>query len=187
MAKRLTLIIGTLLGIGLLLFSVRAINQRREAKSFSPEEKVRYTKGDLTLSVTYNRPYKKNREIFGGLVPYNELWRTGANEATVFINTEDILINGQKLKSGRHHLITIPREDRWTIIFNADIPGWGINLETGKAYRNVREDELVFDVPVMQQSEIIEQFTISIAEASPGLAMKLRWDDVLVMVPISEI
>ncbi|NJW55476.1 DUF2911 domain-containing protein, partial [Salinimicrobium oceani] len=76
----------TLLGMGIAIAVIMLsyIIYKNNTKSFSPEDTVEYNSGDLDLEVFYNRPYKKDRLIFGGLVPYNEVWRTGANEATTF-------------------------------------------------------------------------------------------------------
>lgn len=186
--KKFTLIAGILVGAIILGFSVYFANQRKQSKQYSPEAKARYEKEDLRITVFYNRPYKKGREIFGKLVPYGKMWRTGANEATVVANTKDILIDGKVLKSGRHHLITIPYADHWTIILNADVPGWGINQETGKVYHNAKEDELVFDLPVIKQSSVTEQFTIAFDQKQNDLlGLSLAWDSVLVNIPVSRI
>src|SRR5690606_13228366 len=70
-------------------------------------------------SLTYNRPYIKDRVIFGDLVPYGEVWRTGANMSTDITFKKDVLIDGQELKAGTYALFTIPQEDHWTVIFNS--------------------------------------------------------------------
>jgi hypothetical protein len=86
-------------------------------KSYSPEDIVAYQHDDLQLEVFYNRPYKKGREIFGGLVPYDQVWRTGANEATTFQTNKDIMVDGSLLREknpGKSFLIPkcIPGELR---------------------------------------------------------------------------
>src|SRR6056297_2810384 len=89
---------------------------KTNTKSYSPEDTVTYQKDDLTLEVFYNRPYKKDRQIFGGLVPYGEVWRTGANEATTFFTSKDILVDGSLLPAGEYTLWTIPMESSWKVI-----------------------------------------------------------------------
>src|SRR5688500_17592421 len=98
--------------------------QFKNKKSHSPEEEVFYSDGELKLRVFYNRPYKKNREIFGGLVPYGKVWRTGANEATIFETNRPLLIKGETLPAGKYSLFTIPGEQVWTVIFNSEWNQW---------------------------------------------------------------
>lgn len=83
------------------------------------------TVGDTEISIVYHRPNVKKREIFGKLVPYGEVWRTGANEATTFEVSKDITINGQKLPAGKYSFYAIPGEKQWTLIFNKTWNQWG--------------------------------------------------------------
>ncbi len=185
--KRFGLVVGVLVGLGILMSAVFMANLRKKDKALSPEDKARYRDAELELVVFYNRPFKKSRKIFGELVPFGQLWRTGANEATIFACNENILMNGQKLSSGRYHLITIPYQDRWTVIINSDIPGWGIEKKTGKVYHNPKTDVLVFDTPVIKQSKSYEQFTISFDKEGEKLFLSMRWDSTRVNIPIQKI
>ena len=76
---------------------------------------------DAYIKITYSRPHKKGREIFGGIVPFGEVWRTGANEATEITTTKDILVNAVLLKAGTYSLFTIPDKIKWTIIINREV------------------------------------------------------------------
>jgi hypothetical protein len=91
----------------------------------SPPAQVTGTVGDATISVSYSSPAVKERAIWGDLVPYNKVWRTGANEATVFETSADITINGSSLPAGKYSLFTVPGEETWTVIFNSDPDQWG--------------------------------------------------------------
>ncbi|MEO5906573.1 MAG: DUF2911 domain-containing protein, partial [Saprospiraceae bacterium] len=92
----------------------------------SPPAKVDATIiNGATISLNYSSPAVKGRTIWGGLVPYNQLWRTGANEANVFQTDKDILVNGQKLPAGKYSLFTIPGVNEWTVIFNREWDQWG--------------------------------------------------------------
>jgi hypothetical protein len=159
---------------------------RYKEKSLSPERKAKFEGAGFSVYVQYSAPYKKGRKIFGGLVPYGELWRTGANEATVFATDNPITIQGQKIPNGRYHLVTIPHPDHWTVILNSDIPGWGIDIESGVIYHNPKEDVLVVDVPVQSLPSVAEQFNISFEKMASGVYLIFRWDDVLVAVPITK-
>ena len=155
-----------------------------KTKSFSPEGEVVFTKDDLKLKVLYNRPYKKGREIFGSLVPYDKVWRTGANEATIFETNKDLSIEGKKLKAGKYTLWTIPGQESWTIIFNSEYGQWGINSKA-EANRDPARDVLSVNVLTLQQDQEFEQFTISFEKTGEDAEMVLIWDKTLVAMPFS--
>src|SRR5690606_35718973 len=174
-------------GIGIALIpiviAIMQFNLRRE-KSLSPEEYVSYGRGDLNITLFYNGPYKKGREIFGGLVPYGQVWRTGANEATTFETDKDLTFEGKVLKRGKYSLWTIPRPDTWTIIVNSEHGQWGINSK-GEPNRDPARDVLTIDVPAMTQDRTIEQFTGTFESVGDDVEMVLTWDKTLVAVPFS--
>lgn len=179
-------LIFSLIGIAVIAAIVAFIGfmQLKNTKSFSPEEEVVFKQGDLTIKVFYNRPSKKGREIFGGLVPYDQVWRTGANEATTFETNQDLLIEGQTLKEGKYSLWTIPRETTWTVIFNSEHGQWGLNSQ-GQPNRNPDLDVLKVDVHAVQQDQVFEQFTIAFEKTGEDAEMVLMWDKTLVSVPFT--
>lgn len=154
-------------------------------KSHSPAENLEYTDGDFKLTVDYCRPYKKGRLIFGeesegALLPYDEYWRTGANEATEVEFDKDISINGNALPAGRYRFYTVPGESNWTIAFNSELGQWGY----GEPDYDL--DVLVLEIPLNDGSELIEQFTISATKtAEKSMELSLAWDRTTVSIPIS--
>jgi hypothetical protein len=98
----------------------------------SPNAAVSQTIGTTEVRITYGRPQVNDRTIFGGLVPYGEVWRTGANEATTFSVSSDVTIAGEPLSAGTYSLYTIPGPDTWTIIFNNTANQWGTNYDESK-------------------------------------------------------
>lgn len=172
-------------GVIIVLAAVLVFIMRYSTKAHSPEDTVSYTQEDLKLEVFYNRPYKKDRIIFGNLVPYNEVWRTGANEATTFETSQDIIVDGSLLEAGKYTLWTIPMEDSWKVIFNKNMYPWGIDLNE-KAYRNPEFDALVLEVPTLSLNQTIEQFTIAFNEENDFILLNLAWDETLVSVPIKQ-
>ena len=154
-----------------------------QTKKASPEDLVEFVQGDKKVEIFYCQPSKKEREIFGSLVPYGEVWRTGANEATTFEASHDINVGRQKLPAGKYTLWTIPNPDRWTVIFNSKMYGWGVNFSE-EALREADHDALSIDVPVQKTSTVTERFTIRVDE-SPTLGMSLVWDQTMVRVPMS--
>jgi hypothetical protein len=176
--------IGIALSILILLWWGVNYFNTRQTKSFSPEDNVVFHHDDLTIKVFYNRPYKKGREIFGKLVPYGKVWRTGANEATTFETTKDLKIEGKILRKGIYSLWTIPGPDKWTIIFNSEHGQWGINSE-GEANRSPDRDVLTVEIAALHQEKEFEQFTIAFNMTGEEAEMVLLWDKTLVAMPFS--
>jgi len=111
-----------------LFFTSQATAQERgnEEPRVSPNASVSQTIGTTEVTVTYGRPSVKGRQVFGGLEPYGQVWRTGANEATTITFSDDVLIEGQELEAGTYGLFTIPpKEGDWTVIFNNVPNQWG--------------------------------------------------------------
>ncbi|SOC78604.1 Protein of unknown function [Salinimicrobium sediminis] len=177
----------TLLGMGIAIAVIMLsyIIYKNNTKSFSPEDTVEYSSGDLVLEVFYNRPYKKDRLIFGGLVPYNEVWRTGANEATTFFTSKDILVDGSLLPKGTYTIWTIPMEKSWKIIFNSEMYPWGITAD-GIPSRLPEYDVLTIEAPVRNLKNPVEQFTIFFNEKQGFTHLNFAWDKTLVRVPIKD-
>jgi hypothetical protein len=173
--------------IFILLFAGTSVAQKLRAIDKSPMDMAYYPDnfahdrkaGDKAIiRVTYGRPTKNGRVIFGQLVPYNAVWRTGANEATEIKLYEAIELAGQKVKAGSYALFTIPGEKEWTIILNSDLDYWG-------AYSyNASHDVLRITAPVIALTETVENFTIQFEKkgVNEGV-MKLAWDNTLVTVP----
>ncbi len=136
--------------------------------------------GDQPLvRVTYSRPQKNEREIFGKLVPFGEVWRVGANEAVEIKFYKDLEFGGKKVKAGYYSLFAIPGEKEWTIILNSDLDYWG-----AYSYNN-KMDILRVNVPVTQVDSAVENFTIKFEDKGEKQSiMKLAWDKTVVIVPI---
>lgn len=178
----------TLITIGVLAVAFFAFiaYMMSTTKKHSPEETVNYNKNGIELSVFYNRPSKKGREIFGGLVPYGEVWRTGANEPTTFSTNKDLQIGNNSLPAGKYTLWTIPNESEWTVIFNEKMYDWGVTMQDFKIVttREEASDVLQAKVPTNKLTAPVEMFTIKFEDGS-GLNLVLEWDDTRVEVPLS--
>lgn len=179
--KKFLIVTGVLF---LIIVGVLAYIRFYYTKSFSPEATAEYNQNGAKITVFYNRPYKKGRVIFGELVPYNKVWRTGANEATVFETGRDLTIKGQTLKAGAYSLWTIPGEQSWKVIFNSQAGQWGVDFN-GEANRNPADDVVTVDVPSLSHDKEFEQFTISIEQVGEDLELILLWDKTVVVVPIT--
>ena len=109
----------------LALLAAQAHAQRLTTPLASPHARVEQTVGITNLAVDYHRPAVDGRPIWGALVPYGEVWRSGANENTVFETSTDLLVEGEPLPAGRYGLHTIPTEDSWTVVFSTVADAWG--------------------------------------------------------------
>lgn len=178
--KKLIVIVGIIIAIIGGLF----IGMRIYTKSFSPVDTSAYTNESVDITVQYSRPFKKNRVIFGGLVPYNEVWRTGANEPTVFTTKTDLAIGESVLTKGTYSLFTKPGEDSWEIIFNETIPTWGVKVPSGKAARDPETDALVIEVSAINTQNVFDQFTIDFESMHNEIDMVMMWDQTMVVVPL---
>jgi len=145
----------------------------------SPNAAVSQTIGLTEVSVTYGRPGVRDREIFGGLVPFDEVWRTGANESTAITFSGDVRVEGELVEEGTYSLYTIPGEDSWTIVINNKL-SWGTEYDES-------EDVLRVDVDA-QESHFMEQMMIyfeNISEDSGDLV--IHWADTKVSVQIEPV
>lgn len=137
--------------------------------TLSPAEEMETSFGGSDFKVTFGSPQKRGRTIFGGIVPYGERWRTGANSASHFSTTKDIYIAGNKVPVGEYTLFSIPEENGGTLI---------INKQTGQNGQSYDESRDLMRVPMMREenSEEVEGFTIQVVETENGGSIELLWD-----------
>lgn len=169
----------TVIFLALLVLSGASFAQDAVKPRPSPMATVSSRYKDTYIKVTYSQPHKHGRVIFGELVPYGQVWRTGANEATEITVTRDVKINGLDVKAGTYSLFTIPEKSSWTIILNKDLGLWG-------AYNyNAKMDVLRFDVPVTPVTEFVyEAFSILLDPKNNRADLVLAWDRTKVIIPI---
>jgi hypothetical protein len=155
-----------------------ALAQERTPRVLSPRDTTTQTIGSAHLVVDYGRPSKRRRVIFGGLVPYDALWRTGANEATHFRTDRQITIGTITVPRGTYTLWTIPARDGWTLIVNRQTGQWGTDYDK-------TQDVGRTPMKAAPLSESVEQFTIAIEPTPKGTGrLVMRWDTTEATVPI---
>jgi hypothetical protein len=152
---------------------------KSQTKKHSPEVHTNKTVSGAEIGLFYSSPFKKERKIFGELVPYNTVWRTGANEPTTFSTSKDLMVEGKLLKAGEYSLWTIPTEGAWTFILNSEIPGWGANFDQ-TAKHDPTYDVLRVDVAPEMAMEVKESLEISVNDNPSSLC--IAWDLVRVNV-----
>src|SRR5688572_30573493 len=143
----------------------------------SPRDTLRTSIAGANFTVTYSRPMKRGRAVFGGMVPWGEVWRTGANEATHLHTDKDLVIGGAPVPAGSYTLWTIPSPEAWTLIVNKQTGQWGTVYDPAQDLARV---EMLQDV----SATVEEQFTISLQPGDAGAILRLRWDDRQAWVPI---
>ncbi|HEY0144056.1 MAG TPA: DUF2911 domain-containing protein [Thermoanaerobaculia bacterium] len=165
----------TVLSLAVALIATSAIAQQVKTPRPSPTATFTQTVGVTDITVKYSRPGVKGRTVFGDLVPWDKVWRTGANEATTITFTDDVKINGQDLKKGTYSLHTIPGRDQWSIIFNTVADQWG-----SYSYDPTKDALKVAARPERNPSPV-EWLTIDVPQMSTDEAtFYIRWADVSV-------
>lgn len=136
----------------------------------SPTDSVQATVGGATLSVKYSRPAVRGRVIFGGVVPWDQVWRTGANAATIFTTSADLVMGGTTIPAGSYSLWTIPSSAGWKLIINKNTGQWGTNYDP-------QHDLAKLDMQVAALDALIERFTIEISPKGESAGtLTLAWE-----------
>ncbi|MEO8773452.1 MAG: DUF2911 domain-containing protein [Gelidibacter sp.] len=137
-----------------------------------------YKVSEKTIKVIYSRPQLKGRDL-NKLAPNNEVWRTGANEATEITFYKPAMLGDTKIKAGTYSLFTIPGDKEWTIILSSDINVWG-------AYTYKQDNDVArIKVPATQSKDILEAFSIVFEESKSGVDMYMGWGTLRVKVPFT--
>jgi tetratricopeptide (TPR) repeat protein len=145
----------------------------------SPTQTIKQDFGVSSVELVYSRPGIKGRKIFGDLVPYGQVWRTGANSATRLKFADDVMIEGQILKAGEYALYTIPAQNEWTIIINKGSANWGTDYKQEDDLFRVKVKSMKMDMPV-------ETFTMQFAAIKPAsMELHIMWDKTAVAIPIT--
>ena len=146
----------------------------------SPTQIIKQDFGMGAIELTYSRPNAKGRKIFGDLVPYNKLWRTGANSATKIAFKDPVELAGKKVDTGTYVLYTIPGVDSWEVILNKGLTNWGID-----GYKE-SEDVIRFRVEPMKSKTNIETFTIEFGNIQPeSCELSIKWAKTTVSIPVT--
>ncbi len=133
-----------------------------------------------TVTIDYSSPRAKGRKIYGGLVPYGEVWRTGANDATTFVPTADVTVGGKNVPAGSYTIFTVPNQDKWALIVNKKTGEWGIPYK-------YQDDELLrTDMTVSKTPSMVENFTISFDQKGDSCTVNMDWENTRASVDVIE-
>lgn len=172
--KKLTCILAA------FVFSLHVNAQTLKVPAASPAQTIKQDFGLSTIEISYSRPGVKNRTIFGDIVPYNVVWRTGANSATTITFGDTVVIGGVKVNPGKYGILSIPGEKEWTIIFSKST-----SVTSPDAYKP-EEDIVRVKVAPTALTSRVETFTIQLDKVKPtSCELQLIWDKTMVSVPVS--
>ncbi|HYG01156.1 MAG TPA: DUF2911 domain-containing protein [Chryseosolibacter sp.] len=157
-----------LLVLMIVCIAAAAFAQEDKSQRPSPPAQARGKSGNTSITIDYSQPSVKNRQVWGALVPYGKVWRTGANETTTIEFSAPVTIEGKKIDKGRYALFSIPNEKSWTFIINKGIK-WG-----AFSYKE-DEDVIRFDVPVKTDNQPVEKLTFDVSNKGE---VTFRWADV---------
>jgi hypothetical protein len=158
-----------------------AAAQQDKGKRPSPPEQAQCKFSDgKTITIDYSSPRAKGRKIFGDLVPYGEVWRTGANEATTFVTTANLTAEGKEIPPGNYTIFTIPAQDKWTLIVNKHTGEWGI------PYKYESEELARVPMSVSKTSAPVENFTIELNQSGGSCTLQMSWENTQASIKLSE-
>ena len=146
----------------------------------SPTQTIKQNFGLSSIELSYSRPGMKGRKIFGDLVPFGNVWRTGANTATTLTFADDVTIGGTKIKAGKYGLISIPEKKNWTLIISKQL-----DVTSPAAYKQ-DQDVVRIEVETMKMDESMETFTMQFANVKTNSTeLHIMWDRTAVSLPIT--
>ena len=166
----------------LLLFTVNLAFSQINTPRVSPASEVEQMVGLTEIEIEYSRPSMRGREVFGNLVPFGKVWRTGADNSTKISFDTDVIITGKTIQSGTYSIFSIPNKESWEIILYSDVELWGVP-------RDWSDDKIVFssmfDVKKLKKSNTVETFTISFNDLTNNdVNMSISWENTSVDIKI---
>jgi hypothetical protein len=166
----------------LVAFTTLTLAQEKDkSKRPSPPAQTQCKFSDgKSITIDYSSPRAKGRKIFGELVPYGEVWRTGANEATTFVTTANLSVGTVTVPAGNYTLFTVPNQDKWSLIINKKTGEWGIPYK-------YESDELGrTNMAVSSTSGPVENFTIAFDQGGSSCKLKMSWENTQASIDIKE-
>ena len=162
-----------------MVATIVSFGQGLKLPALSPNAKISQDFSISSIDVSYSRPSMRNRKIFGDVVPFGSVWRTGANSATKIKFGEDVDLAGNKVKAGEYALYTVPGKDSWEIILNTGVGNWGVDGYSKET------DVLRFTVKPAHMDEVCQTFTINITDITFSTCkLELTWEKTKIVIPI---
>jgi len=177
--KKRSIAKGFILALAMMLMSSLVWAQGDKASRPSPPKTATGKAGGATITINYSSPAAKGRKVFGELVPFDKVWRAGANEATIFETDKDIKVEGKTLPAGKYSLYVQPGEKEWTFFFNSEVGQWGIK-RGGDTTKDTAKDVLSVKVKAAKSASMNESLAY---EVTPK-GFVLRWENSEAMVSV---
>src|SRR3984885_3120021 len=163
----------------ILVFTTAAFAQTGKSRPSPATSAACDLGGGKTIKTDYSSPRMKGRKIYGDLVPFGEVWRTGANDATTFITSADVVVGGKTIPAGSYTIFTVPAADKWTLIVSKKTGEWGIPYK-------YESDELArVDMKVSKLPSPLENFTIAYDKSGSGCTLRIDWETTRASVEIA--
>ena len=179
MRKAFTIGSFVLVAVAVAAIAIRA--QQDKSKRPSPPATAKCDlPGGKSITVDYSSPRVKGRKIFGSeIVPYGQVWRTGANEATTFVTTADLMVGGKHVPAGNYTIFTVPDKDKWVLIISKKTGEWGT------PYPGADSDLLRTDMNASSTSAPVENFTIAFDKGDKDCTLRIEWENTRATIAIS--
>jgi Protein of unknown function (DUF2911) len=176
--KKFALIPAVLLAVATIASAQMDMGQDKNPLSPPASAQCKFSDGK-TVKIDYSSPRVRGRKIFGALVPYGEVWRTGANKATTFVTDAVVNIGGKDVPASSYTIFTVPNADKWTLIINKKTGEWGIPYK-------YESDELArVPMTVSKTSSQVENFTIAFDQAGNKCTLRMEWENTSAKVEIA--
>jgi hypothetical protein len=174
---RKPIIVGSTLLVTLSLVGIALLAQDKSSRP-SPPAKAECKLDAKAITVDYSSPRAKGRKIFGGLVPYGQVWRAGANEATTLTTSSDITVGGTAVPAGKYTIFAVPGESKWALVICKKTGEWGT------AYPGPDNDLARIDMKVSKTSAPVENFTIAFDQSGSTCTLRMEWENTRASVDI---
>jgi hypothetical protein len=179
MSRNISICMGLLACLGSWIAS-SACAQDKNSRPSPPAKAECKLAGGKTIAVDYSSPRTKGRKIYGGLVPYGQVWRAGANEATKLVTDTDLRVGGTSVPAGSYTIFAIPNADKWTLVISKKTGEWGL------AYPGLKEDLARVDMQVAKLPSAVENFTIAFDPSGDGCALRMDWETTRASVEVAK-
>jgi Protein of unknown function (DUF2911) len=169
MKKKIAILGAVVVGLAALV-ALRAAQQDKSKRPSPPASTSCDLGGGNSIKVDYSSPRAKGRKIFGGIVPYGEVWRAGANEATTFVTSTDVMVGGTHVPAGSYTLFAVPNKDKWSLVISKKTGEWGT------PYPGADSDFARVDMKPSTTPAAVENFTIAFDKTGGGCTLRMEWE-----------
>jgi len=178
--KKVAMVAAILFGMAMCAPAQMQMSQDKSKRPSPPASAECKFSDGKTVKIDYSSPRAKGRKIFGGVVPYGEVWRTGANEATTLVTSTNLNVGGKDVPAGSYTIFTVPKSDGWTLVISKKTGEWGTD------YAGEKEDLVRVPMSVSATSGPVENFTIGFEAGGRKCSLHMEWENTRAKVEVSE-